>query len=45
MIRVLERTKEITCWEIAVCLRLTAKLDDGSQALTCEREGVLQLWD
>ncbi len=43
--RVLERTKEITRWEIAVFLRLFAKLDDGSQVLRCDREEVLQRRD
>jgi len=39
--RVLERTKEITRWKIAVFLRLPAKLDDGSQVLTYDREEML----
>jgi hypothetical protein len=42
MSQVLERTKEITRREIAVLLRLSAKLDGGSKVLTCDKEEVLQ---
>jgi hypothetical protein len=45
MSQVLERTKEITRWEIAVFLCLSAKLDDGSQVLRCDREEVPQRRD
>src|SRR5260370_7755693 len=38
--RVLERAKEITGWEIAVFLGLSAKLDGGSQVLRCDSEEV-----
>src|SRR5260370_40003568 len=43
--RVLERTKEITGWEIAVFLGLSAKLDGGSQVLRCDLEEVPQRRD
>lgn len=43
--RVLERTKGITGWEIAVFLRLSAKLGNGSQVLRCDREEALQCGD
>ena len=42
MRQVLGRTKEITRLKIAVFLRLSAELNDGSQVLTCDREGMLR---
>ncbi len=45
MSRVLERTKEITRWGIAVSSRLSRNEDDDSYVLICDREGVLQRAD
>jgi len=45
MRKVLERTKEITRWEIAVSSRLSPDVNDGNYVLTCDREGVLQRAD